>query len=488
MKFSTKAITFLLSTIIFFCAGFSSAYAATLYYKDTQMTPDYAWDTIVNWWTNSGHTIPAGALPTTGDTVYVDGDIYSGPSTLVTLAYIHVGSLTMPTFCSITGAIGNATFYNGTYHFGTVDGDAVFNGGNNGAMSTVTGNATFNSGGNNMGTVQGDAIFNDTSENGAGRAVEGGATFNDSSINYGTVDQITSTHTVTFNDSSQNGSGGVASSCIFNHNSINKGMCFSNTVLNGNSYIDTTGEVSFGGSATFNDYSYNNSSNLVAGSGSFFYDYTSNEGTIVNDATFYEFAVNNGTVNGTYTYLGFNTIDSNSLVVTLNVTAGIAIDSPSDISMSRHLSLSNMTAIASSTWTVSTNNVTGYSLTIKASTAPAMQQNATTTVADYTVGTPSLWSVSAGTAMFGFSAYGTDVNTTNWGTDSSCQSTDHVPSTSLKYSGFTTSTSSPIVATRTSTTSYSGVPTTVCFAVEQDAFYIPSGTYTATITATAVTI
>jgi hypothetical protein len=179
---------------------------------------------------------------------------------------------------------------------------------------------------------------------------------------------------------------------------------------------------------------------------------------------------------------------SDSVLVTLNVTAGIAITSPSDITMSRNLSLANMTAIASSTWTVTTNNITGYSLTIKSLTSPAMQQNATTTIDDYAVGVPTLWSVPSGSANFGFSAYGTDVNIGTWGNASSCESTSHVPSTALKYLGFTTSTSTSVVANRTSTTTFVGSDTTVCYAVEQNAFYIPSGTYTATIIATAVTL
>jgi len=198
----------------------------------------------------------------------------------------------------------------------------------------------------------------------------------------------------------------------------------------------------------------------------------------------------------TYFGTGFviaQTSASDTVVVTLNVTSGIAIDSPADVTMSRNLSMSNMTAVGTSTWTVTTNNITGYSLTIKATSSPAMQQNATTTIDDYHTGTPDTWSVSAGTAKFGYSAYGTDVTTvptSPWGTGSTCSSAvnTHAPSTSLKYLGFTTSTSSPEIARRSATTTFAGSATTVCFAVEQNAFYISSGTYTATIIATAVTI
>ncbi len=183
---------------------------------------------------------------------------------------------------------------------------------------------------------------------------------------------------------------------------------------------------------------------------------------------------------------------TDSVVVTLNVTAGIAIDSPADVAMSRALSMTNMTAIGTSTWTVTTNNITGYSLTIKATSSPAMQQNSTTTIADYQTAAPNTWAVTSGNAKFGFSAYGTDVTTvpTNpWGSGSSCAPVSaHVPSTTLKYLGFTTSTSSPEIARRSATTTFAGSATTVCFAVEQNGFYIPSGAYSATITATAVTI
>ncbi len=180
-------------------------------------------------------------------------------------------------------------------------------------------------------------------------------------------------------------------------------------------------------------------------------------------------------------------IIDDSVVVTLNVTSGISITSPDDVTMSRNLSMTAGSAVASSTWTVKTSNETGYNLTLKADNAPAMH-NATNTVADYqTTGTPTTWGVEAGTANFGFSAYGTDVAAA-WGSDTSCEFESHIPSTNLKYSGFTTSTSSPVVATRAATTSSSGVATTVCYAVQQTNFYIPSGTYTATITATAVNL
>lgn len=187
-------------------------------------------------------------------------------------------------------------------------------------------------------------------------------------------------------------------------------------------------------------------------------------------------------------YLGSNIVfaatASDSVVVTLTVDAGIAISDSADTSLSPNISMANNSAIGESTWTVTTNNLTGYSLTVRASTNPAMK-NASSSISDATT-TASTWSVASGTAQFGFSAHGSDVVTATWGTDSSCGSAG-APSASLKYSGFTTSESST-VATSNTTTGYAGTATTVCYAAEQKAYFIPSGVYTATVTATAVTI
>ncbi len=181
---------------------------------------------------------------------------------------------------------------------------------------------------------------------------------------------------------------------------------------------------------------------------------------------------------------------ADSVIITLTVDAGITITSPADTSMSRNLGVTDSTAIATTTWNVKTNNSAGYTLAVKASTNPAMDHTTTADVVNnYTEvvgGTPETWSVPSGSAEFGYSAFGTDVPTGTWGTGSQCASTAHVNSTTLKYVAVTTS--DKTIATRSSTTTPTGVDATVCYAVEQDGFYIPSGTYTATITATATTL
>lgn len=182
---------------------------------------------------------------------------------------------------------------------------------------------------------------------------------------------------------------------------------------------------------------------------------------------------------------------TDSVVVTLQVDTGITITSPADTVMSTALGAAVNTAIATTTWNVKTNNVLGYALTVAASTNPAMRVSPTQYVNNFaTTTTPELWStIPNGRAEFGYSAFGTDVNTTTYGTPTggvSCGATS-TPSTSLKYRGFTTS-PSPTIATRAATTTTSGVDTTICYAVEQKGVYIDSGSYTATITATATTL
>lgn len=181
---------------------------------------------------------------------------------------------------------------------------------------------------------------------------------------------------------------------------------------------------------------------------------------------------------------------TDSVVVTLNVDAGISLTSPADTTMSTNLGVSTNSAIATTTWNVKTNNNLGYSLTVSASTNPAMRVSGTQFIDDFTPagGTPALWStLPTGHSMFGYSAYGTDVSTGTYGTGASCSAATSTPSTTLLYRGFTTS-ASPTIATRAATTTTSGVDTTICYAVEQKGVYIGSGVYTATITATATTL
>lgn len=181
---------------------------------------------------------------------------------------------------------------------------------------------------------------------------------------------------------------------------------------------------------------------------------------------------------------------TDDVVVNQTVTTGISISSPSDITMTA-LSTSQNTAVGSAIWTVTTNNAAGYTLTLHSSTAPAMSRSGGGgNIVDYTPAsseTPETWSVS-GAAEFGYSARGTDVSTGTWGTDSDCIAGTDVPSTTLKWRDFDLTGSADQIATAAAATSTSGTASTMCVATEQAGTFANSGTYSATITATATAL
>lgn len=176
--------------------------------------------------------------------------------------------------------------------------------------------------------------------------------------------------------------------------------------------------------------------------------------------------------------------------VTLTVTSEITITAPtSPVAMSQALSMTSNTATGTATpWTVKTNNVTGYTLSMKGDNANIMASPASsfTDYTEATTGTPEMpWTVSSA-YEFGFSVYGADAPTATWGTDTDCTGASaHVPSTTLKYRGFSGVTAIT-VATSGSKTTTSGTALTQCLGVEQNGVYAPSGSYTADITGTAL--
>ena len=183
-----------------------------------------------------------------------------------------------------------------------------------------------------------------------------------------------------------------------------------------------------------------------------------------------------------------STSSSTNVVVTLNVTTGISVTANSaSLTMSNPLSISQNTSVGSSTFTVITNDILGYTLGLNATTSPAMQGSGVAYNIPDLAATPATFSVGAGTSAFGFSAYGSDVTASKWGTDGSCGSSGTLLSNAMKYAGFTTSATT--TASRTATTTPTGVTTTVCYGVAQGtSFFVPAGTYTATIVATATTL
>ncbi len=182
---------------------------------------------------------------------------------------------------------------------------------------------------------------------------------------------------------------------------------------------------------------------------------------------------------------------SDNVVVTLNVTSGVSISDATNITMTPNISMTQNKSIGSTAWTVSTNSATGYTLAVKQSTATALTSTNGDNFANYTEatpGTPDAWgNVASSTKEFGFSAYGTNVPTGTWGTQTTgCGNTSTgVPESTLKYRGFLSAMTDIQVASSGSPTPVGGTVSNVCFAAEQNGTYARSGAYTATITATA---
>jgi len=177
------------------------------------------------------------------------------------------------------------------------------------------------------------------------------------------------------------------------------------------------------------------------------------------------------------------TDDSDDVIVTLNVEAGLTLSDGANVTMSPPIGISANSSIGGSYWIATTNNESGYTLAVKASTSPALKSG-TNSFADYTTtvtDTPETWSADSGTYQFGYSVNGNDVSTSTWGTATTCGSSG-VPDTSGKYRGFTTSDIN--VASTSTVTPFTGTQTNICFAAEQNGVFAPSGSYTATITAT----
>lgn len=164
--------------------------------------------------------------------------------------------------------------------------------------------------------------------------------------------------------------------------------------------------------------------------------------------------------------------------------AFLSLTSPANISMTALTNTQN-TAVGSTVWTVATDNLAGYTLSIYASGAPALRDSGTgesfTDYGEAVSGVQETWSV--GNAYeFGFSVIGS--HTTGYGSDANCIAGADVPSTTLLWEGFK-GTTAIVIANSTSATP-SGTNTTLCVATEQNGVFAPSGSYTATTTVTAI--
>ncbi|MEA2097669.1 MAG: hypothetical protein U9P70_01140 [Patescibacteria group bacterium] len=169
----------------------------------------------------------------------------------------------------------------------------------------------------------------------------------------------------------------------------------------------------------------------------------------------------------------------------------LAITSPTDVTMSPDIGgVSGGTGNGQAVWTVITDSSGGYSLDIKADSAPAMQSGANS-FADYTLatlGTPDYtWLVASADSEFGFTPEGNDivskfkddgVNTCNTGSNDTPNQC---------WSNFSTSYEN--IAGSFDPNHPDGTATTVKFRAESGSSHLQvEGSYQATITVTAIAL
>jgi hypothetical protein len=168
---------------------------------------------------------------------------------------------------------------------------------------------------------------------------------------------------------------------------------------------------------------------------------------------------------------------------TLNVY--LSISAASDIAMTPSLSgLTGGTGNGSTTWTVTTDNAAGYTLSIKADTTPALKSGSNSFANYTTVGADPdyTWAMATADSEFGFSPEGTDLFSRFKDNGSACN-TGALDTTDKCWDSVTTS--DKTIAQRTSSNHPSGTSMTVKVRAESGTSHIqPVGTYTSTITAT----
>ncbi len=180
---------------------------------------------------------------------------------------------------------------------------------------------------------------------------------------------------------------------------------------------------------------------------------------------------------------------ADTAVVTATVSEEVTISSPANANFSGSIpgvsGNPGAPVTASLTWTVKTNNNTGFNLKIHASQTNALFKDATYFFSDHTA-TPSFgWTApGAGVASFGFTiaaATAADTATAFLDTGAACGSGAN---TGGCWSGFVTSTDIDII-NRTTETTAAGEAEVVNFKAESNAKLLEDGSYTAIITATA---
>ena len=221
------------------------------YYFNGSIDDD--WNNLANWWLDGVSTIAATTLPSSTDSVKIFADVQSNGGSTPTVQDMIAISLSDNVLFGIEiNVSGTALFYDSAYiynyigfpNIAKINGNCIFYGEDNGsapylntnvADAVVNGDATFYGGSFNYGTITGDAIFNNGSQNESDgpffAIVEGDATFNDYSKNKSIVEG----NAVFTNMAENTTSGTVVGNATFNAGSNNNGT------VNGTVTCNTTG-------------------------------------------------------------------------------------------------------------------------------------------------------------------------------------------------------------------------------------------------------
>ncbi len=196
-----------------------------------------------------------------------------------------------------------------------------------------------------------------------------------------------------------------------------------------------------------------------------------------------EISTGTSTSNSYNIHAGYQAMESDG------VSVSITLSSPSNITMSPSIEgTTGGESDGSVAWTVTTNNTTGYSLSVKAATNPTLKSGSDS-FSDYDPAgaVPDFaFSVGASQSLFGFSPEGADITSTYKDNGSTCNvgSSD---TTGACWEGLDTT--GKTVASSGAANSPGGTATTVKLKAKVgSAASLPAGSYSAIITATAVTL
>lgn len=165
----------------------------------------------------------------------------------------------------------------------------------------------------------------------------------------------------------------------------------------------------------------------------------------------------------------------------------LSISSPADVTMSPAIGgVAGGTGNGSTSWTVTTDNSAGYTLSIKAGTSPALQSGVNS-FADYTPtgANPDYnWSIATTDSEFGFTPEGSQIVQKYKDNASACNTGTNDTVDACWYNF---STSNENIVNSSTSNHPSGTATTVKFRAQSGSSHLQvEGTYTSTITATAI--